>query len=267
MAAMKQAPILTPSGRSRRCPRRVDEHEGDGRNATVSQRWPARAGGEGDGDGSRGHQHQHAGGVGAALGVDVGIEDPGDEERGAGQDEHQRADGAGPLRRHAVAGQVAGDQVEHARPSPRRRRTTGSGWSRRRRRCRRRRPGTGAPGRPAPGRWRAAVLELLRRDQQRRHQARGDEVDAHDAGGHRQQPLGVADPAGGTLGGRRRCRPRRGSSPRLRSRSRTCRARAWGTGERDRDHQRDVAVLRGQRAGPVGDHVAVLDARGPRPPR
>ena len=30
--------------------------------------------------GRRGHQDQHAGGVGAALGVDVGVEDPGDEE-------------------------------------------------------------------------------------------------------------------------------------------------------------------------------------------
>ena len=131
---------------------RVDEDRGDHREADRRPALPRPARGERHRHRGGGDQHQHAGGVGAALGVDVGVEDPGDQERRAGEHQHQRPDGAGPLRRHAVAGQVARDQVEHARPSPRRRRTRGSRWWRRRRRCRSRCRGTRAPGRPAPGR-------------------------------------------------------------------------------------------------------------------
>ena len=61
--------------------RRVDEDQRRSRRTpTAAPRVPAPPGGERDGDGRRGHQDQHAGGVGAALGVDVGPEDERDGE-------------------------------------------------------------------------------------------------------------------------------------------------------------------------------------------
>ena len=65
------------------------------------------------------HQHQHAGRVRAALGVDVGLEEHGDEERDRGEEQHQRPRRPGPFRRHAVARQVARHQVQQ--PGHRRR--------------------------------------------------------------------------------------------------------------------------------------------------
>ena len=73
---------------------------------------PAAPLGQGDRDRGRGHQRQHTGGVGAGLGVDVGLERDGDDRGDDGEDQHQRAGGAGPVRRHPVAGQVAGHDVE-----------------------------------------------------------------------------------------------------------------------------------------------------------
>ena len=104
----------------------------------------------------------------------------------------------GPVRCHAVARQVARDQVEHAGH----RRGAGEpqdrDGARRRTPCRSRCRGSRAPGRPAPGRWRvAAGLELPAGDQQRGDEAAGDQEDAHDRGGRGQQPLGAADPSGG----------------------------------------------------------------------
>ena len=55
---------------------RRDDGEADGPAALAGA-----AGGDGHGDRGGADQHQHAGGVRAALGVDVGVEDPGDEER------------------------------------------------------------------------------------------------------------------------------------------------------------------------------------------
>ena len=68
--------------------------------------------GEEDGDRGGRHEREHAGGIRPRLLVDVGAEgerhDGGDER----QDEHERPRRAGPVRRHAVAGQVAGHDVE-----------------------------------------------------------------------------------------------------------------------------------------------------------
>ena len=61
--------------------RGVDEHHGDDPEADGAPTLLPAAGGQRHGDGGRGHQHQDAGGVGAALGVDVGVEEPGDQER------------------------------------------------------------------------------------------------------------------------------------------------------------------------------------------
>ena len=44
------------------------------------------------GNGGGGDQDEDAGGVGAALGVHVGVEHPGHEERHRGEDQHHRAD-------------------------------------------------------------------------------------------------------------------------------------------------------------------------------
>ena len=63
------------------------------------------------GDAGTGHQHQHAGGVGAALGADVGVEDPGHEQVDDREQQHQRPNGPGPLRRHAVARQILRHEV------------------------------------------------------------------------------------------------------------------------------------------------------------
>ena len=104
-------------------------------------------------DTGAGEEHEDAGRVGAALTVDARVEDPGDQERRAGQDQDQRPDRAGPLRRHAVARAGSAGSGSACRPSPRRRRTRGSRSSRRRTSCRRRCRGTRAPGRPARGRW------------------------------------------------------------------------------------------------------------------
>ena len=79
--------------------RRVDEDQRDQRRRpTAAPRWPAPPGRERHGDGGRGHQDQHAGGVGAALGVDVGPEDERDDEGDGREDQHQRPGGARPLR-------------------------------------------------------------------------------------------------------------------------------------------------------------------------
>ena len=83
-------------------------------NATVSRRCPFRQRGQRHGHRGRGDEHQHAGRVGAALRVDVRVEQPGDQEGDGREDEDQRAYRAGPVRRHPVPGQVARHQVEQA---------------------------------------------------------------------------------------------------------------------------------------------------------
>ena len=123
---------------------------------TVPNQAIARAallapGRERDRDRRRGHQHQHAGRVGAGLGVDVGSKEHRHHEADEREDEHQRPGRARPVGRHAVARQVAGHDVEQARPSPRRRRTRESESSRCRRRCRSRRRDTRGPDRPGRG--------------------------------------------------------------------------------------------------------------------
>ena len=64
-------------------------------------------------------QHEHAGGVRAALRLDVGIERDRHHERDEREDDDQRPVRARPFRRHAVARQIAGHEVEQ--PGERRR--------------------------------------------------------------------------------------------------------------------------------------------------
>ena len=112
MAAMKTAAILTPSGPFDDVgDRGVDEDQRDDTEGDGQPALPRAAGGEGDRDRGGGDQDQDAGGVGAALGVDVGVEDDGDRERAEGEDQHQGPYGPGPVRGHAVAGQVAGTRL------------------------------------------------------------------------------------------------------------------------------------------------------------
>ena len=61
--------------------RGVDEDDGDDAEADGALALLPAPGGQRHGDRGGGHQHQDAGGVGAALGVDVGVEEPGDQER------------------------------------------------------------------------------------------------------------------------------------------------------------------------------------------
>ncbi|MCY1224670.1 hypothetical protein D9M72_368380 [compost metagenome] len=144
---------------------------------------------------SRGHQHQDAGGVGAALGVDVGVEEPGDQESDRSEHEHQRPHRPRPPRGHTVAGQVPRDQVQQARHR-------------------------GGAGEPENGdgahvihgpetraevlvgqkRQGAAVglasgLEFLLRDQDHGREAGGDQESTHDDGRGGQEPSGPLDPA------------------------------------------------------------------------
>ena len=93
--------------------RRVDEDERDHQEI----RQPAAAGpvdDQRDRDRRRRHQHEDAGGVGAALRIDVGLEEDRHDERDAGEDQHERPHRLRPLRRHAVARQVARHEVEQA---------------------------------------------------------------------------------------------------------------------------------------------------------
>ena len=104
MPAMNSAEMAMPSGFSmmfstRAYSRTSGEHgEADG-----GRPLPAADRGDGHGDGAGDHHRQDAGGVRAGLGVDVGVERDGDDDADRGVDEHHRAHGAAPLRRHAVA--------------------------------------------------------------------------------------------------------------------------------------------------------------------
>ena len=69
---------------------------------------------EGHGDRRRGDHREDAGGVGAGLRIHVGPEEDRDHDADGGEDEDQRANGPRPLRGHAVARQVARDDVEQA---------------------------------------------------------------------------------------------------------------------------------------------------------
>src|SRR5215212_789722 len=90
----------------------VDEDDG---NQPEHQRPYPRApapGGERHREGGRAHHRQHACGVRPGLGVHVGPEDDGDDHRDGDVDDHEWANGTGPLRRHAVAGQISWHDVE-----------------------------------------------------------------------------------------------------------------------------------------------------------
>ena len=65
-------------------------------------------------DAGAGHEHEHAGGVGAPLRGDIGLEGPCHEEIDNGKGDHEGAVSRRPLRRHAVARQVARHHVEEA---------------------------------------------------------------------------------------------------------------------------------------------------------
>ena len=93
----------------------VDEHQtGDGEpDAQVA--LPVPEGGDGNGHRRTGHEGQHAGGIGAGLGVYIGAEGQRDHQRDHHEHQHQRAIGAGPVRGHAVPGQIAWQDVQQAR--------------------------------------------------------------------------------------------------------------------------------------------------------
>ena len=175
--------------------RGVDEHDGDDTEADGAFALFPAPGGKRHGNRGGGHQHQDAGGVGAALGVDVGVEQPGDQEPDEREHQHQRTHGPCPPGRHAVPGQVPGNEVEQ----PGHRGSAGEPEN-----------GDGAQvidgaeavpevfvGQESQGAavGRAAGLEVLRRDQDHRGEAGRNEEGAHDDGGGCQQPPGTLDPA------------------------------------------------------------------------
>jgi hypothetical protein len=90
----------------------VDEHEGDQAEPGHGPALVPAAGGHRDRERGRDHHRQDPGGVRARLGLDVGPEDDGGDHAQGGVDEHHRPHGTAPLRRHPVAGQVAGDDVD-----------------------------------------------------------------------------------------------------------------------------------------------------------
>ena len=148
-------------------------------------------------DGCRGDQHQYAGRIGAALGIHVGLEDDRDEEGNRSEHEHEGANGASPGRRHAIPREVPRHEVEESRH----------------------RGGSGEPEDADRGdvidgaENRAEVLvgevgesttvggtsglEGLLRDEDRRHEARGDQECAHDDGGAGEQAMLSSDAANG----------------------------------------------------------------------
>ena len=86
---------------------RVEEHrEHDAEKRATARRRDHR------GERHRRHQHEHASRVRAGLVVDVRLEDERHQETDGGDDQHDRPAGARPLRRHAVAREVARNQVQ-----------------------------------------------------------------------------------------------------------------------------------------------------------
>ncbi|CAH0324841.1 hypothetical protein SRABI128_05059 [Microbacterium sp. Bi128] len=175
--------------------RGVDEHDGDDAKPDSAFALFPAPGGQCHRHRGGGHQDQDACGVSAALGVDVGVEQPGDQEPHQGEHQDQRAHGPCPPGGHAVPGQVARHEVQQPGHGG------GAGEPQ---------DGNGAQvidgaesvsqvfvreiGQGTPVRL-PARLELLRRDQYHRGEACGDEERAHDQGRRRQQPACTLDPA------------------------------------------------------------------------
>ncbi len=201
-----------------------DDREGDGQPALAG---PPR--GQGHGDGGGGDEHQDARRVGAALGVDVGVEDPRHRERDAGEHQDQGTHGGRPLRGHAVAREVAREEVEHAGHRGR----AGEPQDRDRGdvvhgpeavpEVAVREVGQGAAG------CGPAVLERRLGDQPRGDQAARDQVEAHDDRRRREQLLWCCGSGRRDAPRRRQDRRPRGWPPPPRSRTRRGRAPAWGT--------------------------------------
>ncbi len=237
--------------------RGVEEDGRDDREADGPAGLAGGPGGDGDGDRGGADQHEYAGGVGAALGVHAGVEEPGDQEGDQGEHDDHRPDRLRPVRRHAVAGEVAGQQVEHARHGG----------------------GTGEPEDRDGGQvvdaaegvaevlvgqvgerasvGLAALLEGFLRDQQGGDEAGGDQEHAHDQRGGGEQLAGAADPAGRLLLGvvRVALDVRHDGDAGLEAGEAEG---EFGEGHQgDADHGDDVAVLGGERVRPVGH-----DSRG-----
>ncbi len=156
---------------------------------------PAAQLGEEHRHGRGGHQRQHPGRVGRGLGVDLGLEQHGDDRGDEDEDADQWAGRARPVRGHAVARQVAGDDVEQ----PRERRGPGEPQDADRGHVIHRPEGVPEPlvrqvGESTPVGLPAGP-ERGRRDQQGGDEGRPEQRDAHDAGGRGQELLGVADAA------------------------------------------------------------------------
>ena len=168
----------------------VGEDGGGGDEGPAEFRLPDA---EHDGDGGRGDRDEDAGGVCAALGVDVCMEEEGDEGCDAHEDEHERPGCARPLRRHTKFRQVARDEVEqacHGGCAGEAEDEDGADVVRRAEDV----AGVvmGEPGHGAAIGV-AAFCEGLCRDEDSGDDAGEDEEDAHDGGCGDEQAAGVAD--------------------------------------------------------------------------
>ena len=168
----------------------VDEDEGDEAESGASD-YSAR--GDGDRAGGGGNENENAGSVGAALGIHVGVKQTRNHECDRHKDQDERARGAGPLRRHAEAGKVAGDEVQqagHGGGARKGKNENGAGVVQGAENTAEILVGQVSHG-PAVGR--PAFFEVGRGDEQGGDEAGGHEEDAHDDRGGRQQAPGIAD--------------------------------------------------------------------------
>ena len=174
--------------------RRVDEHQRDrGKRETRRHALVERR--KRHGHRRRRHQHEHAGRIRAALRLHVGAENVGDEERDRGEQQHQRARGLRPFRRHAVAREILRHEVQQTRH----RRCAGEPQDGDRAQI------VGGPEllaeqrvgeiRERAARRGAARPEECGRNQQRRHEGAAHQHDAHDQGRRTQQLAGIAHPS------------------------------------------------------------------------
>src|SRR5215208_1403489 len=178
----------------------VDEDGGDQAEGKRAAPRPPAVRRQGHSEGRRGHHRQNAGGVGAALGVNIGREDHRDGEGDGGVDKDERPDRASPVGGHAVAGQVAGHDVEEpghrrgAREPQDRDRGEVIDGAESLAQALVRHVGERAPVRTA------TLLERLGRDEEGSDEAGGDQVEAHDQGRRGEHLARVADASPGPLG-------------------------------------------------------------------
>ena len=142
------------------------------------------------------YHRQDAGSIGPSLRVHVGRKDDGDGDGDGDVYQHKRPDGSCSLGCHAVAGKVPGHDVQE----PRQRRGSCEPKNDNGTRIVDAAEGVAQlvvrqVGKSAPV-GASSLLELCRRDKHRRHEARREEIEAHDDdGGHREHLVRVANAA------------------------------------------------------------------------